>query len=609
MVDFQIIPVAEASLTTLMKSIDRVIINPIIIFMFACAMAYFLYGLTRYLLSPGNEEVHKKSKSIMIWGVFGLFIMTAVFGIMKIILSTIGENKIKVNNNGDFVVTGVDVKDRDIADNTGTGLGFGDTTDVKDISTITGTPKLPQATFTTSPFPTYQKDALCWREAYPMKSNTEYDALDQVKKFARSEYLRINNISDKDVSKKAYPVVFGSKVLYDVTTRTYYAWLDVRAPIGQGTMEKNCNTLKVLKEAPVIPQAAVFSSQNISSSGETPDLPLTFYTTSPFATYEPSNLCWVMPVPGEAETEYDALEKARTRAKAEYAKIADTTGVIKANYPILYTTIILYNNKTSKYYVWLDARAPKSTGTVSDCSASKLTVVKGKEAREMPESTLFSKIAATSDEINLSQTVLKNTIKDFTKSPFLQKYEPNALCWRKEDYGKSTTEFGALTEIKTKMRKAFLSDNNLLEEKTAQNLPAQYGMLTAYDKETKNYYVWMDARAPIKGGRTADCTLKPIGSVSGGIPEVSNESGKKDPLKSTYTSDANYYRAIGSGVSTGYSAARNIAIKNALIRIANEAGVETVDDIQSPVILEERYYQKDTWTGNYDYWVALEARK
>ena len=102
--DFQIIPIAEANVTTLMQSINKVIINPIIFFLFACAMVYFLYGVAQYFLSPDSEEVRKKSKEHMLWGVIGLFIMVAVFGIMNLILGTVGENKIKIQSTGNYEV-------------------------------------------------------------------------------------------------------------------------------------------------------------------------------------------------------------------------------------------------------------------------------------------------------------------------------------------------------------------------------------------------------------------------------------------------------------------------------------------------------------------------
>jgi predicted PurR-regulated permease PerM len=101
---FQIVPVAEASVVTLMKSVDKVIINPLIMLLFALAMVYFLYGLARYLMSPDNEEVRKSSKTHMLWGIIGMFIMVSVFGIMSILLSTVGETNIQLDSTGNYTV-------------------------------------------------------------------------------------------------------------------------------------------------------------------------------------------------------------------------------------------------------------------------------------------------------------------------------------------------------------------------------------------------------------------------------------------------------------------------------------------------------------------------
>lgn len=94
---FQIIPTAEASIVTLMASVNKVIINPLIYFIFALAVIYFLYGLVKYLLNPDNEELRTSSKSHMLWGIFGIFIMVAVFGIMNLLLTTIGVDKNQIN--------------------------------------------------------------------------------------------------------------------------------------------------------------------------------------------------------------------------------------------------------------------------------------------------------------------------------------------------------------------------------------------------------------------------------------------------------------------------------------------------------------------------------
>ena len=102
--DLGFIPVAEASVATLMKSINQVVINPLILFLFAVAMVYFLYGLAQYFLNPNSEEIRKSSKSHMLWGIIGLFIMVAVFGIMRLILGTVGENTIKIDSTGDYTI-------------------------------------------------------------------------------------------------------------------------------------------------------------------------------------------------------------------------------------------------------------------------------------------------------------------------------------------------------------------------------------------------------------------------------------------------------------------------------------------------------------------------
>ncbi len=88
--NFGIIQTAEASVQTLMNSISRVIINPLITLLFALAVVYFIYGLAQYLLSPDNEEVRKTSKTHMLWGVIGMFIMVSVFGIINLIINTLG---------------------------------------------------------------------------------------------------------------------------------------------------------------------------------------------------------------------------------------------------------------------------------------------------------------------------------------------------------------------------------------------------------------------------------------------------------------------------------------------------------------------------------------
>jgi len=95
--NFEIIPTAEASVTTLMNSINRVLINPLIILLFALAAVYFIYGVVKYLLSPDDVKIRESSKTHMLWGIIGMFIMFSVFGIMTLILNTLDEKDINLN--------------------------------------------------------------------------------------------------------------------------------------------------------------------------------------------------------------------------------------------------------------------------------------------------------------------------------------------------------------------------------------------------------------------------------------------------------------------------------------------------------------------------------
>lgn len=248
-----IVPVAEASVKTLIDSIDRVIINPIIYFLFAVAMVYFLYGLAQYLMSPDNEEVHKQSKSHMLWGVIGLFIMVAVFGIEKLLLGTFGETKIQINNNGDYSVeknldqgaanTNPTLNDNTVKDSPLTGTDIFSTTG-ENLGKPLSSTLPPGSSYTKSPFTAqYVPNPLCWRKAIMSVESSEYKALQSVKILARKAYISDNNLNDKTADPKL-PTTYGVLSAYDKSVNKYYVWWDARAPVGGGKAS-DCNLAEV----------------------------------------------------------------------------------------------------------------------------------------------------------------------------------------------------------------------------------------------------------------------------------------------------------------------------------------------------------------------------
>lgn len=66
------------------------IVNPIIYFLFAVALLYFLYGVLIFIINADDEKARETGKKHMFWGVIGLFIMVSVYGILGIVLGTVG---------------------------------------------------------------------------------------------------------------------------------------------------------------------------------------------------------------------------------------------------------------------------------------------------------------------------------------------------------------------------------------------------------------------------------------------------------------------------------------------------------------------------------------
>jgi hypothetical protein len=78
------------NLTQLVTSIGN-IVNLLIPIMFALALLGFFYGLVMYIF--GKEDNKDQAKKTMIWGVIALFVMAAVWGLVKFIGDAVGVNQ------------------------------------------------------------------------------------------------------------------------------------------------------------------------------------------------------------------------------------------------------------------------------------------------------------------------------------------------------------------------------------------------------------------------------------------------------------------------------------------------------------------------------------
>ncbi|MEK7105046.1 MAG: hypothetical protein AAB868_03325 [Patescibacteria group bacterium] len=87
--------VAYASVDSFVSNVNKLIINPLIILLFALAVVYFLYGVFEFISNQENEEKKTTGKSHMIWGIVGIVIMMGVFTILNMIMATFNIQGIK----------------------------------------------------------------------------------------------------------------------------------------------------------------------------------------------------------------------------------------------------------------------------------------------------------------------------------------------------------------------------------------------------------------------------------------------------------------------------------------------------------------------------------
>jgi uncharacterized membrane protein YidH (DUF202 family) len=88
MLDLFSTKIAYASLDSFIANVNTTIINPLILFLFALAIVYFLYGVFEFIMNQENEEKKTAGKSHIVWGIIGITIMMGVWTILNILLNT-----------------------------------------------------------------------------------------------------------------------------------------------------------------------------------------------------------------------------------------------------------------------------------------------------------------------------------------------------------------------------------------------------------------------------------------------------------------------------------------------------------------------------------------
>ena len=77
-------------ITTLLKDIGQVILNPLIVLAFTVASLVFFWGVFQFIASETADAARDEGKRKIFWGLFGIFIMISAYGLIRLILGTFG---------------------------------------------------------------------------------------------------------------------------------------------------------------------------------------------------------------------------------------------------------------------------------------------------------------------------------------------------------------------------------------------------------------------------------------------------------------------------------------------------------------------------------------
>jgi len=73
----------------LLTSAGDLILDSVVILLFALALVVFIWGVIKYVINADNEDERQKGKKFMFWGIIALAVMLTVWGIVSIVINTV----------------------------------------------------------------------------------------------------------------------------------------------------------------------------------------------------------------------------------------------------------------------------------------------------------------------------------------------------------------------------------------------------------------------------------------------------------------------------------------------------------------------------------------
>lgn len=80
---------AAVTIAPFLDKASELIINPLILLVFAIAFITFFWGIVQFINSETSDAARKTGKDKIVWGLVGMFIMFSAYGIVRLIVASV----------------------------------------------------------------------------------------------------------------------------------------------------------------------------------------------------------------------------------------------------------------------------------------------------------------------------------------------------------------------------------------------------------------------------------------------------------------------------------------------------------------------------------------
>ncbi|MBI3573678.1 hypothetical protein HY090_01365 [Candidatus Kaiserbacteria bacterium] len=77
-----------AALSSFIANVVKLIIQPLIVLLFALALFFFANGLFIFFLNANDPKERARGRQILIWGIVGFFVMVSAISIIAVVTKT-----------------------------------------------------------------------------------------------------------------------------------------------------------------------------------------------------------------------------------------------------------------------------------------------------------------------------------------------------------------------------------------------------------------------------------------------------------------------------------------------------------------------------------------